>query len=261
MQRNLQANDRASRETITAIRHWAPGLYSFKTTRPPEFRFAAGQYARLGLLNHEGIVIWRAYSLVSASTADELEYYVIDVPCGAFTSLLRQLVPGDPVLVDRAPYGVMTPDRFTDGDDLWMLATGTGLGPFVSILREPAVWQRFRRLVLVHSARHPAEFAYRDELLAMQRHGPGPARLRVLHTATRVMPDEGKEYLHGRITSLLQNGELEKHAGLPLSEENSRIMLCGNPAMIEEMRLLLKERGMRPVRRDTPGHYVGENYW
>jgi ferredoxin--NADP+ reductase len=262
MQSALQSGERATRETITAFRHWAPGLYSFKTTRPPEYRFTAGQYARLGLLNAEGNLIWRAYSIVSASTDDELEYYVVDVPNGAFTSILRQLAPGAPILLDRQRFGVMLPERFDDGDALWMLATGTGLGPFISILREAEIWQRFRHLVLVHSVRQPAEFAYHDDLLELQRrHASGPAQLHLLQTCTRVTPAVGEDHLHGRITTLLQNGELEKRVGLKLQAQDSRVMLCGNPAMIEEMRQLLKERGMRPVRRDTPGQYLAENYW
>lgn len=262
MQPALQSSERATLESISAIRTWTPGLYSFKTTRPPEYRFAAGQYARLGLLTPQGHLVWRAYSIVSASTDDELEYYVIDVPGGAFTSQLRQLVPGDPILLDRQSLGVMLPERFTDGEDLWMLATGTGLGPFIAILREATVWQRFRHLVLVHSVRHPEEFSYRDELLELQRaHDSEMAELRLLQTCTRVQPVGEEAHLHGRITTLLQNGELERHAGLKLMAESSRVMLCGNPAMIDEMRELLKERGMRPVRRDTPGQYLAENYW
>lgn len=265
MQSALQSSDRAARETITAIRPWAPGLYSFTTTRPPAYRFSAGQYARLGLLNAEGNLIWRAYSIVSAPADNELEYYVVDVPGGAFTSVLRQLAPGDPILLDRQSFGVMLPERFTDGDDLWMLATGTGLGPFIAILRDGQVWARFRHLIVAHAVRHPAEFAYQDELRELQKkHGSpeqGRANLRVLQTCTRAQPGHGDTQLHGRITTLTQSGELEKHAGLALTPEHSRVMLCGNPAMIDEMRDLLKQRGMRPVRRDTPGQYVAENYW
>ena len=263
MQSALQPNDRATRETLTAIRHWAPGLYSFKTTRPPEYHFRAGQYSRLGLINQEGNLVWRAYSIVSSTSDTQLEYYVIDVPGGAFTSALQRLGPGDPILLDRQTYGVMTPERFSDGEDLWMLATGTGLGPFIAILREPVVWQRFRHLLVVHSTRLPDEFAYADELLELQRkYATDAASLRVLRTSTRGMPQSGDTgHLHGRITTLLQNGELEKHAGLTLQATSSRVMLCGNPAMTDEMRELLKERGLRPCRRDTPGQYVAENYW
>lgn len=263
MQSALQPDERSTRETITAIRHWAPGLYSFRTTRPPSYRFTAGQYARLGLHNQIGNLVWRAYSIVSAGTDAELEFYVIDVPGGAFTSTLRTLLPGDPVLLDRQSHGLMMPERFIDGEDLWMLASGTGLGPFISILREPAVWQRFRHLVLVHSVRRPEEFAYDEELHRLRQVNPaGPATFHLLQTSTRDQEQPTQECrLHGRITTLLENGELEKRAGLPLQAASSRVMLCGNPAMTEEMRELLKQRGMRPCRREVPGQYVAENYW
>ncbi|QAU34428.1 ferredoxin--NADP reductase [Janthinobacterium sp. 17J80-10] len=263
MQSALQPNERATLETLTGIRHWAPGLYSFTTTRPPDYRFIAGQYARLGLHNAVGNVVWRAYSIVSATSATHLEYYVIDVPGGAFTSTLQRLVPGDTILLDRQTHGAMTPDRFADGEDLWMLSTGTGLGPFIAILREPMVWQRFRQLLVVHSTRTAKEFSYQDELLEAERqYANAPARLRILRTSTRddVEPAHAS-HLRGRITTLLTNGELERHAGLSLQAENSRVMLCGNPAMTDEMRELLKQRGLRPCRRDMPGQYVAENYW
>lgn len=263
MQSALLPNERATLENIIGIRHWAPGLYSFTTTRPAEYRFIAGQYARLGLLNKAGNIAWRAYSIVSATSANHLEYYVIDVPGGDFTSSLRQRVPGDPILLDRQPYGVMTPDRFADGEDLWMLATGTGLGPFIAILREPMVWQRFHHLVLVHSTRTATEFSYQDELLEIERqYAAAPARLRILRTSTRDAVEAADAMqLHGRITTLLSNGELEQQVGLTLQPAGSRVMLCGNPAMTDEMRELLKQRGLRPCRRDAPGQYVAENYW
>jgi len=154
-------------------------------------------------------------------------------------------------------FGFMTESRFADGEDLWMLATGTGVGPFISILRDRALWQRWRHLVLVHCVRHPDELAYRDELAALAASADG-GRLRLLQLVTR---EATGSHLHGRITTLLQNGELERAAGLPLNAEQSRVMLCGNPAMIEETRKLLHERGMKPVRRLNPGQFVTENYW
>jgi ferredoxin--NADP+ reductase len=255
--------EKATLETIVAVRRWSEGLYSFTTTRPKEFRFTAGQYARLGLQDPAGNMVWRAYSIVSSTRDDCLEYYVIDVPDGLFTGQLRQKKEGDTIWVDKQSYGFMTADRFADGEDLWMLATGTGLGPFVSILQEPQVWERFRHLVLVHSVRHADEFAYEQELKALKGRQPFsglPANLIVLQTATRdSSAAQGK--LQGRITSLVENGELETHAGLKLTPEASRVMLCGNPQMIEDMRKILHERGMRPVRRALPGQFLTENYW
>lgn len=255
--------DKATPETITAMRRWTDGLVSFRTTRPAAFRFTAGQYARLGLQDENGSAIWRAYSIVSATHDPFLEYLVIDVPGGAFTGMLRQKKEGDAIWTERQPYGFMTADRFTDGEDLWLLATGTGLGPFLSILRESAVWQRFRNLIVVHSVRHARELAYADELLALGSAPPAAdaaARLQVVQSTTRdPVAEDGR--LHGRITTLLESGELERVVNLRLMPESSRVMLCGNPQMIDDARKILHHRGMRPVRRTLPGQFVTENYW
>lgn len=259
----LQATDKSTLESIRSIHYWTPTLYSFRVTRPHGYQFTAGQYARLGLPDANGTLIWRAYSIVSSEQDDLLEFFVVDVANGAFMSLLRQQGPGNPVLVDKQSYGFMTADRFTDGDELWMLATGTGLGPFISILRQADVWQRFRHLVLVHSVRNAAEFAYQDHVLDLSRQFAGlPAQLQLIQTSTRDIPSEpASGRLHGRITTLLDSGALEQHAGLAIRPETSRVMLCGNPQMIEEARRLLHQRGLRPCRRALPGQFVTENYW
>ena len=250
-------SDKGTRETITQLHRWTDKLITFRTTRPVNYEFTPGQYARLGLPDDGGAMIWRAYSITSTTGEDTLEFYGIVVEGGQFTSKLDVLKVGDAIWVDRQVFGFMTESRFIDGDDLWMLATGTGVGPFVSILRDQALWQRWRHLVLVHCVRHPDELAYRDELAAMAK-AADPGRLRLLQLVTR---DAAGDHLHGRITTLLQSGALEQAAGLPLNAEQSRVMLCGNPAMIEETRKLLHERGMKPVRRMNPGQFVTENYW
>lgn len=251
------ASDKGTCETITQLHRWTDKLITFRTTRPVNYEFTPGQYARLGLPDDGGDMIWRAYSITSTPGEDTLEFYGIVVEGGQFTSRLDRLRVGDAIWVDRQVFGFMTESRFIDGEDLWMLATGTGVGPFVSILRDQALWQRWRHLVLVHCVRHPDELAYRDELAAMAK-AADPGKLRLLQLVTR---DAAGDHLHGRITTLLQNGALEQAAGLPLNAEQSRVMLCGNPAMIEETRKLLHERGMKPVRRVNPGQFVTENYW
>ena len=250
------SSDKGTRETITHLHRWTDKLITFRTTRPAGYRFVPGQYARLGLPDGESL-IWRAYSLTSTPDDDTLEFYGIVVEGGQFTSRLDQLQVGDPIWLDRHVFGFMTESRFADGDDLWMLATGTGVGPFISILRDATAWQRWRHLVLVHCVRHADELAYADELAALAAAGE-PGKLRLLQLVTR---ESAGSQLHGRITTLLQDGGLERAVGLPLNAEQSRVMLCGNPAMIEETRKLLHERGMRPVRRLNPGQFVTENYW
>jgi ferredoxin/flavodoxin---NADP+ reductase len=263
----IAPTDKATVETVTGLRWLNDRLLTFTTTKPEKYSFAAGQYARLGLADDNG-VIWRAYSMASAPHSGDLEFYGIMVDGGLFTTLLKNIRPGDQLLVEKQVYGFMTPDRFVDGDDLWMLATGTGIGPFISMLRDPYVWEKFRNLILVHGVRHANEFSYRDTLLTLQKHPPAAAttsmqaRLQVIETATRdsLSPAE-PSVLHGRITTLLENGLLEKTAALPLTAKASRIMMCGNPDMIEDMRRLLHQRGMRPCRRTLPGQFVTENYW
>lgn len=266
MNNSQQATDKASSQTVTGVRWWTGSLLTFTTTKPKNYSFAAGQYARLGL-EHPGGTVWRAYSMTSAPHQQELEFYGILVPGGLFTTRLKDIKAGDSILVEKQSYGFMTPDRFTDGEDLWMLATGTGVGPYISMLRDPYVWQTFRNLIVVHCVRHAEEFAYREELEALSARPPVPssARLQVIRTATRESGEPGAltsvPHLRGRITTLLENGALEEAAGLPVSEASSRVMMCGNPTMIEDMRRLLHQRGMRPCRRALPGQFVTENYW
>ena len=256
MNTDTLTGDKATRETVTQMHRWTDKLITFRTTRPAGYIFTPGQYARLGLPDGDSM-IWRAYSVTSAPDEDTLEFYGIIVDGGQFTSRLDQLKPGDLIWLDRQVFGFMTESRFADGEDLWMLATGTGIGPFISILRDRTSWQRWRHLVLVHCVRQADELAYGEELAALAAAGEA-GRLRLLQLVTR---DAAGSHLHGRITTLLQSGALEQAAGLPLNAEQSRVMLCGNPAMIEETRKLLHERGMRPVRRALPGQFVTENYW
>lgn len=253
--------DKATLETVTQVHRWTDRLLSFSTTRPPEYRFVPGQYSRLGL-PVESDIVWRPYSLTSAPHENRMEYYSIVVPGGAFTAVLKDVKVGHPIWVEKPTYGFMTVDRFADGDDLWMLATGTGVGPFISILRDPAVWTRFRNLVLVHCVRQAEEFAYQDELLVLQNTPPvsgAVAKLQVVQSATREA--EHPVRFNQRITTLLENGELEKKTELLVTPEASRIMLCGNPAMIDDTRKILHARGLRPCRRVLPGQFVTENYW
>jgi ferredoxin/flavodoxin---NADP+ reductase len=261
MQLDERTADKATLETITSMNWLCANLLTFTLSRPAGYKFTAGQYARLGLQDVHGLV-WRAYSMTSPPSQDLLEFYSIIVPDGLFTTQLKALQPGGRMLLEKQCYGFMTPDRFDDGEDLWMFATGTGIGPYVSMLRDPYVWGKFRNLILVHCVRHAAEFAYHEELLQLSQHPETTARLHLVRTTTREANVASEPlWLHGRITSLFESRELESAVGLPITEEASRIMLCGNPAMIEDMRRLLHKRGLRPLRRAIPGQFVTENYW
>lgn len=250
-------------ETITHLRRWTPKLFSFRLTRPAAFRFAAGQFARLGVELADGRQLWRAYSMMSAPYDEHLEFFSIVVPDGEFTPELAKLGVGDRVLLDRTAYGFLTLDRFPDGRDLWMLATGTGVAPFLSILQDPETWTRFRNVVLAYSARSANELAYRDWLAALPAHPlVGDA---VTADRFRFVPAVTREALPGalptRLTTALTDGALERSAGLSLAHEHSRVMVCGNPDMVDDCRKLLTARGFRLSRRAAPAHLAFENYW
>jgi ferredoxin--NADP+ reductase len=255
-------SEKASCERLLSVHRWTDKLLTFRTTRPAGYTFTAGQFARLGL-EIDGEIVSRAYSITSAVADDELEYYAIIVPGGKFTTRLDALRPGDPVWVEKLSYGFMTADRFTDGKQLWMLATGTGLGPYLSILQQRDVWEQFEQLVVVHGVRHREELAYADQLegLRAQAVAQGwPARLHYLRTVTRD-PAAADGLLAGRITALLRDGALEQATGLAIGVEQSRFMACGNPEMVTEVREILRERGMTPLRRTGGGQFVTEDYW
>lgn len=255
------SEDKFTRQTLSDVRVWSPSLFSLRCSRDPGFRFRAGQFARLGVRKADGTVVWRAYSMVSAPHDEFLEFFSIVVPGGEFTSELSRLEAGDSLLVDRQAYGFLTLDRFADGRDLWLLASGTGLAPFLSILQDFEVWQRFARIVLVYSVRTARELAYQPlihGLKDLEHLAEYADKLIYLPLVTR---ERAPGCLHGRITTLLSSGELERAAGLPLSPEHSRLMLCGNPQMIDDTRALLKQRDLQLSLTRRPGQVAVENYW
>ena len=256
------ASDKYTLETITDVRPWTDSLFSFRTTRDRGYRFAPGQFARLGVQDRgSGQIVWRAYSIASAAHDEHLEFFSVVVPGGAFTSRLSALKPGDTLYVERKSYGFLTTDRFEAGRDLWMLATGTGLAPFLSILHDFETWERYENLVLVQSVRTQQELAYEDLIRGFEHseyYAEFAHKLRYLRIVTRE-PVPGT--LRDRVTKLLASGVLEENVGLRLDHDRSRIMLCGNPEMVEDSRSILTGRGFRVSRRGEPGHLAVENYW
>ncbi len=265
------ASQKYTRQTVTAKIVWpAEKLFSVRVTRDPAFVFIPGQFARLGLAVHgpdaETPDEWRAYSMVSHPTQDELEFFSVVVPEGTFSPALARLVPGDPVWIDKTSFGFLTLERFEDGQDLWLIATGTGLSAYMSMLRDPAIWSRFRRIILVHGVRHTSELAYGPELIDLiGQHAPGQLIYLPITSQEpsdpQSSPSIGPMRAPARITNLLATGELEQRAGLALDPLTSRVMLCGNPAMVTEMRALLGARGFVPGRRGVAGNLAVENYW
>jgi len=258
----MTVQDRYTTETITGVRPWTDSLFSFRTTRDRGYRFVPGQFARLGVTDAaSGEIVWRAYSIASASHDEHLEFFSVVVPGGAFTSRLSRLREGDPILVERKSYGFLTTDRFEAGRDLWMLATGTGLAPFLSILHDFETWERYENLILVQSVRTQRELAYEDLIRGFDRSEYYAEHARKLRYARIVTREPVPGAMRDRVTRLLASGVLEENLGLKLDHDRSRIMLCGNPDMVEDTRGLLIDRGFRLSRRGDPGHLAVENYW
>lgn len=251
--------DRWTRERVLSIRHWTPILLSFRTTRYAGFRFTPGHYARLGLTDGAaGNTVWRPYSIVSASHADYLEFLAVRVPGGAFSERLATLSEGNTIFVEKPSYGFMTLDQLAPGRDLWLIASGTGLGPFISILQEPDLCQHFSRLIVIHSVRHQAELAYRDDIASLQQQAlQSGTRLEYVPIVTR---EPGVGLFAARIPLLLDDGRLERRLG-PLSVADSRVMVCGNPELTAALRRQLLARGFATARRGIPGQMAFENYW
>ncbi|GGK00193.1 ferredoxin--NADP reductase [Pseudomonas matsuisoli] len=255
------SDEKFTRQTLTEVHTLTPNLFTLRTTRDAGYRFTAGQFARLGVTKADGSVVWRAYSMVSSPHDEYLEFFSIVVPDGEFTSELRRLKVGDELLVDKTAFGFLTLDRFPDGRDLWLIGTGTGLAPFLSILQGLDVWERFERIVLVYSAREASEFAYQELIKDIPERewleGAG-AKFTYVPVVTR---EQVPGALNARVTTLIENGELERAAGIALEPEHSRIMLCGNPQMIEDTRAVLKTKGMSLALTRKPGQVAVENYW
>jgi len=238
---------------VAARRDWAPGLITLTVDAGIE-PFVAGQFVNLGL-EIEGQFLRRSYSIASAPGA-ALEFYLKEVPGGALTPRLTRLEPGATVWVERKPQGFFTLGYVPPSRELWLVATGTGLGPFLAMLRASDLWQRFERVSVVHGARYTTHLSYADELAALAAAHPG--RLSYTPLVSGGSPGSA---LSGRVTTAFADGSLEARAGLALDPERSHLMLCGNPDMILELTAVLALRGLRKHRVRTPGHITAEKYW
>jgi ferredoxin/flavodoxin---NADP+ reductase len=246
------------REKVLAVRHWTDTLFSFTATRNSGFRFLNGQFAMIGL-EVDGRPLMRAYSMASANHEEQLEFFSIKVADGPLTSRLQRIQEGDTILVGRKATGTLIADNLIPGKRLLLLSTGTGLAPFASLIKDPEVYDRYETIVLVHGCRQVSELAYGEELVARLRDDElfGPLlseKLLYYPTVTRE-PFRNR----GRITDLITSEQLFADIGQPpLDIETDRIMMCGSPGMLEELRQMFEARGFLEGNTSAPGHFVIE---
>lgn len=245
-------------ETVTSVHHWNDTLFSFTTTRDPGFRYKNGFFTMIGLEVEDKPLV-RAYSMVSANYEEQLEFFSIKVQDGALTSRLQHLKVGDRILVGAKPTGTLVAENLLAGRHLYLLGTGTGLAPFMSIIKDPEVYEQYEKIVLVHGVRYISELAYQDyitqELPQNEFFGEMiQEKLLYYPTVTR------EPYrFNGRITELLLSGKIQKDLGLPaLHTDNDRFMLCGSPSMLKDTCAILKDMGFSEARHGNQGHYVVE---
>ena len=278
------SDDKSIRVKVIEVTRWAPTLLSFKVTRPDGFKFTAGQFVRLGIhgkdlqyfaQNHETKLIisetqgqpidldgyvFRAYSVASSPYDEFIEFFSVVIPQGEFTSKVNHIQVGDSLLLNTTPFGYLTLARYQLPlpNDLWLLATGTGLAPFLSILKTIDVWQQYQRIILVYSARTSQELAYQAEIGSIKSiYGDNGAAFVFLPIVTREADYAGEK---ARIPNLIVSGKLTELVGQKLDKERSHVMLCGNPQMVEDTKEALKSIGLTMNRRGE-GNIAVENYW
>jgi ferredoxin--NADP+ reductase len=246
-------------ERVLNVHHWNESLFSFTTTRSDALRFENGHFLTIGL-EVDGRPLMRAYSVASANYEESLEFFSIKVPNGPLTSRLQHLKPGDPILVNPKATGTLLIHDLLPGKHLYLLGTGTGLAPFLSIIKDPETYQRFDKVVLVHGVRHQRELAYRsvitDELPVNEFIGDQVRKKLIYYPTVTREPYRNR----GRITELIESGRLFADIGLPdLDPAIDRLMICGNPAMLKDTARILNTRGFEVAPQiGTPGHYVIE---
>ena len=257
------ANLMPDAQTVTSVRHWTDTLFSFRVTRPPSLRFRSGEFVMIGLPDERGKPILRAYSIASPNWDDELEFYSIKVPDGPLTSRLQHIKPGDQIILRPKPVGTLVLDALLPGKRLWFLATGTGIAPFASLLRDPETYERYEQVILMHTCRKVAELEYGRELVEALKDDPllteiygdsFASRLLYYPTATR------EEYpRRGRITENLASGKAFADLGVPpMNPADDRAMVCGSMALNIDVTKVLEGFGLREGANSDPREFVVE---
>lgn len=247
-------------ERVLSVHHWNDTLFSFKCTRDPGLRFENGQFVMIGLQQDNGRPLMRAYSIASPNWEEHLEFFSIKVPDGPLTSQLQHLKEGDEIIISKKPTGTLVLDDLNPGKHLYLLSTGTGLAPFMSVIQDPETYERFEKVILCHGVRYEKDLAYRDyferELREHEFLGEMIGDKLLYYPAVTREPFANQ----GRLTQLMESGEMQRTLGLPeLSPENDRAMICGSPQMLADLRTVLDARGFQVSPRiGQPGHYVFE---
>ena len=245
-------------EQVLSVHHWTDKLFTFTTTRDPGLRFLNGHFTMIGLrINHKPLL--RAYSIVSANYEEHLEFLSIKVPDGPLTSKLQHMKVGDTIIVGKKPTGTLVVDYLLPGKRLYMLSTGTGLAPFMSIVRDPETYDKFDQVILVHGVRQVDELAYYDLLV---EHLPNHEFLGELVTSKlRYYPTVTRQAYRnmGRVTELIDTGKLFEDLQIPpFDPAHDRVMICGSPGMLRDLKVLLEGRGFKEGNTSKPGDFVIE---
>ncbi|NHN76513.1 ferredoxin--NADP reductase [Azotobacter chroococcum] len=246
-------------ERVLSVHHWNDTLFSFKTTRNPGLRFENGQFVMIGL-EAEGRPLMRAYSIASPNYEEHLEFFSIKVQNGPLTSRLQHLKEGDQLMVSRKPTGTLVTGDLLPGKHLYMLSTGTGLAPFMSLIQDPEVYERFEKVVLIHGVRQVSELAYQQfitEHLPQNEYFGDAVREKLIYYPTVTRESYRNQ---GRLTDLMRSGKLFEDIGLPpLNPQDDRAMICGSPSMLDESCEVLDSFGLKiSPRMGEPGDYLIE---
>ena len=250
-------------QTVTSVQHWNDRLFSFRVTRPASLRFRSGEFVMIGLLGDNGKPLLRAYSIASPNWDEELEFYSIKVPDGPLTSKLQHIQPGDEIILRPKPVGTLVLDALLPGKRLWFLATGTGLAPFASLMRDPETYERYEQVIMMHTCRTADEFNYGRYLVENLKNDPLLTEIygdsfadRLLYYPTTTREDSP---LMGRITDNMTSGKVFDDLGLPpINPEEDRAMICGSLAFNVDVKAVLEGFGLREGANSEPKEFVVE---
>jgi ferredoxin--NADP+ reductase len=246
-------------QTVTAVTHWTESLFSFRVSRPQTLRFRSGEFVMIGLMDDNGRPLLRAYSIASPSWDEELEFYSIKVPNGPLTSRLQHIKPGDQIILRPKPVGTLVIDALLPGEHLWFLATGTGIAPFASLMRDPETYEKFEQVIMMHTCRTVEELEYGRRLVEDLKNDPLIGEMvegKLLYYPTTTREESP---LMGRITDNLTSGKVFTDLGLPpMAPGRDRAMVCGSLAFNVDVKKVLEDFGLTEGANSDPREFVVE---